>query len=71
MARQRHPKKELEEILRECEANGWRVTRDQRYFKVWCRCADKHWKTVKLSPSGANYAVNLRHWFSRQSCWED
>jgi len=40
------------------------------YFKLYCPCPQKHLKTVHLTPSGANYARNLRKWLERQSCWE-
>ncbi len=69
--RQRHPKPELEAILVEVEQHGWRAERDRGYFKTYCPCADKHMKTVKLSPSGASYVLNLRKWFHRQTCWEE
>jgi hypothetical protein len=60
----------LEEILREAERRGWRVKKPSKYFKMYCPCAEKHFKTVHLTPSGANYAKNLKKWLERQSCWE-
>ncbi|MHB1713088.1 MAG: hypothetical protein ACYCV7_17150, partial [Acidimicrobiales bacterium] len=58
--RRRHPKKELEEILAEAEARGWRVESRTGYFKLKCSCDEKHYKTVHYSPSDPNYGKNLR-----------
>lgn len=34
-----------------------------------CPCPEMHQKTVKLTPSGSRYELNLRKWLERQSCW--
>ena len=70
MTRPRHPVKELEAVLRESENLGWRVTRDKRYFKLWCPNPCKCRKTVHLTPSGARYEENLRHYLRRYTCWD-
>lgn len=69
MERQRHPDKHLNAVLREAEQAGWTVTRRKKYFMMWCPCADKHHKTVHLSPSDPNYERNLRSWLRRLACW--
>lgn len=70
VTRPRHPVKELEVVLREAEARRWRVTRDKRYFKLWCPNGGKCRKTVHLTPSGARYEENLRHYLKRYTCWD-
>jgi hypothetical protein len=67
--RPRHPDKDLEAVLRDAEARLWHVTRDKRYYIMRCSCHEKHQKTVKLTPSGSRYELNLRKWLERQSCW--
>jgi hypothetical protein len=69
MARPRHPKKDLEQALREAEEAGWRVELKGRYFKLKCSCPEKHIKTMHLSPSDPNYLTNFRAWLRRQPCW--
>ena len=70
MTRPRHPNKELDAILDEAASRGWDVDRSKGgYFKALCPCG-AHKKWVALTPSGANYATNLRMWFRRQPCWE-
>lgn len=70
-ARPRHTRPELEVVLRSCERQGWRVEKGKKYFKIWCPCADKHWSTVKLTPSDPRYPLNLRKKLLRETCWEE
>jgi hypothetical protein len=72
LSRPKHPIKELETVLKEAEAKGWRVEKGKKYFKIWCpkRCG-KHWKTVKLTPSGGTYLQNLIGQLQRATCWGD
>lgn len=70
IARQRHPKKDLEAILKSAEAHGWNFERKQKYFMGKCSCGVHH-RTVHLSPSDPNYGTNLDHWFRRQTCWKE
>lgn len=71
MGRPKHPKKELEQVLREAEAKGWRVEkRPNRYFKMKCPCDKAHIKTVKVSPSNPYYEKQLRAQLSRVTCWD-
>jgi hypothetical protein len=58
-------------VLREAEEQGWRITKRRKYFMMWCPCADKHHKTVKLSPSNPNYERELRGELRRKTCWEE
>lgn len=69
--RPKHPDKDLEAILRAAELQGWRVTkRPNRYFKIYCGCADKHMKTVHITP-GKGYRRNLEAWLKRETCWKE
>lgn len=70
MARPRHQSKELEAVLREAERKGWRITKG-KYYMMWCPCPKKHKKTVKLTPSGANYTRDLLAQLRRATCWEE
>jgi hypothetical protein len=59
MVRPRHPNKDLESVPRAAEARRWRVERRKKYYKMYGPCDDKHFKTVELTPSGANYLKDL------------
>lgn len=67
--RPKHQDKDLEAVLRDAEARQWRVTKGKRYYMMRCPCPEMHQKTVKLTPSGSRYELNLRKWLERQSCW--
>ncbi|MTK05128.1 hypothetical protein FF096_24480 [Micromonospora sp. CP22] len=72
MSRPRHRIKELEDLLRQAERQGWRVTGGgDRYFKMLCPCPDKHLKTVKCTPSNPNYLRDLTGQLKRVTCWKD
>ncbi len=68
--RYRHPRKDLEAVCVLIERAGWRVISTGRYFKAFCPCGG-HFRTIHLTPSGANYLTNLTHWFRRQPCWKE
>jgi len=68
--RKRHPDKDWEALLRQVEAQGWRVTRKKGYFQLWCPCGD-HRRSVPLTPSGGRTLLNVRKWLSRCSCWKE
>jgi hypothetical protein len=56
-----------EEVL----AHNWTEhTGKKGYRKFRCPCG-KHMKTIKTTPSGANYVKNLMAWFRRQPCWKE
>lgn len=69
VSRPRHPDKELELILKEAEDKGWRVGRGNKYYKMYCPCADQHTKTVKITPR-SGYLRNLLGQLRRATCWE-
>jgi len=72
MGRPKHPRKELEALLKEAEAQDWRVVKggDQQ-FKLYCPCPDRHIATVRATPSGSRYERNKRRVLRRDTCWED
>ncbi|WDZ89942.1 hypothetical protein [Nocardiopsis sp. HUAS JQ3] len=71
MVRPRHPNKDLESALRAAEARQWRVERRKKYYKMYCPCPEKHFKTVKLTLSGANHLKDLLGQLRRATCWEE
>jgi hypothetical protein len=68
-SRPKHQNKDLEKILKWAERAGWTFTKGRKYFMGKCHCG-KHMKTVRLTPSGARYGENLKHWFVRLECWK-
>lgn len=71
VARPRHPRKEIEAVLSVAEAQRWTVIKARKYFKMRCPCADKHAKTVHLSPSDPKYLQNLVGQLKRATCWRE
>lgn len=69
MTRPKHKDKELDQVLAEAWDQGWRITRDKRYWKLWCPCEIEHFKTVKLTPSGPRYKKNLLSKLGNSTCW--
>lgn len=69
--RPRHPRKELEAILRRAESLDWRVEKRGQYFKMKCPCPDRHLKTVRLTPDKSHYEKNLIHVLVRDTCWKE
>jgi hypothetical protein len=71
VVRPKHPNRDLEAVLREAEAKGWRVEkRPNRYFKMKYPCDRLPIKTVKLTPSNPYYEMQLRGELSRRTCWD-
>lgn len=68
--RPRHPRKDLEQLLRLIEEHGWTVEKGSKYFKAKCPCG-AHMRTVHMTPSSSRYTVNTTHWFERQPCWNE
>jgi hypothetical protein len=64
----RHPKKELEAVLREFDKLGWRVEDPPKYYTVKCPCPKKHLRHVHLTPSNPNYANEVIAWLKRCDC---
>jgi hypothetical protein len=69
-SRPRHSKPDFEKLLQLAEQNGWQVTRDGGYYKCRCRCGDKHYVSVVLTPSSSRTLANTRAEFERASCWQ-
>jgi hypothetical protein len=61
---------DLKAILKEAENRGWRVEKGKKYYKMWCPCQGKHWKTVHLTPSDPSYIRNLVGQLRRATCWD-
>jgi hypothetical protein len=61
---------QLEALLADAEARGWRVDRDKGYPKILCPCPEKHMATVHLTPSNPYYFRNRRKYLERYTCWE-
>ncbi|MUL43499.1 hypothetical protein FZ103_20385 [Streptomonospora sp. PA3] len=70
MGRRRHPRSELEQLLREAERKGWRVA-DGKHFKLYCPCPRRCFKTIASTPSDPNYVKNAIRQLRRSTCWED
>jgi hypothetical protein len=70
VARPRHPKPELEAVLREAERRAWRIEKGKKYFKMRCPCEQKRKKTVRLTPSDPKYTKNLLGQLKHATCWE-
>jgi len=71
VGRPKHGDKDLEAVLRAAERQGWVITKGNGYFKMWCPCAGKHWKTVHCSPSSRRYTINLLSKLRRDTCWDE
>jgi len=69
--RPKHPNKELEEVLRSAENQGWRIQRGKAYFKMKCWCDARHMKMVHITPSDPNYKRNLISYLGRSTCWRE
>ncbi len=69
MPSQKHPDKDIRDLLEEAKRKGWRVHKGSKYWKMLCPNECKCWKTVKHTPSGANYLTNLSHFLDRSTCW--
>jgi hypothetical protein len=72
LARHKHRRPDLEEILRQAERQNWTIKGGgDKYFKMYCPCREKHKKSVHCTPSGANYTRNLLAELKRKTCWKD
>jgi hypothetical protein len=67
--RPRHPDPELEELIRDAEAQGWRVSKGRKYYKALCPCDDQCMEMIHLTPS-KNYVRNKRNKMSKCEGWE-
>jgi len=64
-------KGEIDDLLDDLRSQGWRTTKGKRYWKCWCPCEKKHWKTVHVTPSDPRYMKNLRGQLKRTTCWKE
>lgn len=69
MQRPRHPDKEIEALIRECEARGWTVIRARKYYKGYCPCL-RHQHSFKMTPSNPNWTRECLRFLRRLDCWE-
>lgn len=67
----KHPIKDLETLLSEFDAAGWRILDPPKYYKVYCACPEQHKRTVHLTPSNPQYTLDTRKWLQRQSCYKE
>jgi hypothetical protein len=64
----KHPKKELEAVLREFDSRGWRIENPPTYYAVKCPCPKQHMRYVHLTPSNPRYANEVLNWLRRCEC---
>jgi hypothetical protein len=71
VVRPKHPKKDIEDAMRNLEGSGWRFERRKgaKYFRGYCPCG-AHIRSVHMSPSDPNYVKNLISWADR-ACKEE
>ena len=62
----RHPRKDMERVLREFDARGWRIVDPPKYYKVLCPCGD-HMRWIHLTPSNPYYGSQALQW-ARSTC---
>lgn len=60
----KHPRKELQLVLEEFDAHGWRIEDPPKYYKVSCPCGD-HYRWNHLTPSNPYYGNQALRWASR------
>jgi hypothetical protein len=46
------------------------LTERPGYFKIYCPCADKHFKTIHITPNKA-FLRDLVKWLNRETCWRE
>lgn len=62
--------KEIEALIAEFEAAGWRVVyRKNGYPRVLCPCGD-HQRSIHKTPSNPNYGKDTLRWLQRQPCYQ-
>ena len=67
--RPRHPKKDIERVMRVAESHGRRFAKGKKYYKAYCPCGE-HLHTVHVTPSNPWYVVHLKYRFERTGCWD-
>ena len=74
MARPKHRRPELEQVLRQAEKQEWKIKGGgDKHLAMYCPCPEKHKKSVSTTPSDPNYLRNflgeLKH--GGAPCWKD
>lgn len=67
--RPRHPKKDIERVMRLAESHGWWFAKGKKYYKAYCPSGE-HLHTVHVTPSNPWYVVHLKYRFERTGCWD-
>jgi hypothetical protein len=67
--RPRHPKKDIEKVMRTAEARGWRFVKVRKYYKAYCPCGE-HLYTGHMTPSNPWYIVHLMYRVTCLICWD-
>lgn len=67
----RHPRKDLEQVLVEFAAQGWRIDDPPKYYRLRCPCG-AHVRWLHLTPSNPRYGAEALQW-ARRTCpaWEE
>ena len=67
----KHPRKDLEDVLREFSAHGWRIDDPPKYYRLSCPCG-LHMRWLHLTPSNPNHGREALQW-ARRTCplWEE
>lgn len=60
----RHPRKDLERVLEEFAAHGWRIEDPPKYYRLRCPCG-KHSRWLHLTPSNPRYGQEALQWAKR------
>ena len=70
MDRPRHPKPDLERVLRAIEGLGWAVDKPGKYYRCRCQCG-QHTTRVHMTPSNPHHGEERLRWCRRQSCMKE
>ena len=60
----RHPRKDLERVLEEFAAHGWRIDDPPKYYRLRCTCG-RHSRWLHLTPSNPRYGQEALQWAKR------
>jgi hypothetical protein len=71
VSRPKHPRKDLEAVLRAAEGKGWRVIKGKGYYRMLCPCGRGTRKSVHLTPSDPDYRRHLLGQPRRATCWDE
>jgi hypothetical protein len=62
-------RKDIEALLGEFHAAGWKIVDPPTYYRVTCPCGT-HLRWIHLTPSGAGYVRDTLKWLYRQPCYK-